>query len=291
MPAMSDALTAPAPPLRPDPDRTVPARLDPAATARILRLLQTLFAYGRNLIETLRQEDYPQLLPWYPSLTSIFGTSNPALITIIMVRGLLRLAALRARLSKSVSFPSLPVQQSQAPTRIHRAPGRAPRPGPRTPQIAGWTIPPGWPAGDHALDRLPTPEEEMYAEIVAEDRNRQIGPILFDICVDLGIVPAQMDPATWNELRRAITLYGADPTPLEARHLDPTDPAPTGAPGPGRKSEAHSATCPPGPNGSPPVADQPTTVYPPWPPPPDHPPPSDGEWIREADRWAMGPGP
>ena len=288
MPTMSDAPAAPAPPVQPDPDRAVPARLDPAGTARIVRLLQTLFAYGRNLIETLRQEDYPQLLPWYPALTSIFGTSNPALITVYMIRGLLRLTALRARLRKGVSFPSLPVQQNQAPARIHRATG----PGLRRPQIAGWTIPPGWPAGDHSLDHLPTPEEEMYAEIVAEDRNRPIGPILFDICVDLGIVPAQMDPITWNELRLAITLYGADPAPLEARSIDLADPAPAGAPGHvGRKSDAHSATCPSGPNGSPPVADQPTTVYPPWPPPPDHPPPSDGEWIREADRWAMGPGP
>jgi len=92
----------------------------------------------------------------------------------------------------------------------------------------------------------------MYAEIVDQDRDREIGPILFDICVDLGIVPAQMDPATWNALRLAISLHGADPAPFEARHLDLADPAPTGAPGVGRKSEAHSATDTP-------------IVYPPWP--------------------------
>ncbi|HTW70682.1 MAG TPA: hypothetical protein VME47_12405, partial [Acetobacteraceae bacterium] len=110
------------------------------------------------------------------------------------------------------------------------------------------------------LDRLPTPEEEMYAEIVAEDRDRPIGPILFDICVDLGIIPAQMDPATWDELRRAITQYGADPTPLEARNLDLA-----GAPGVGRKSEAHSATaiCTDNPDVTP-------IVYPPWPAPHPH---------------------
>jgi len=59
----------------------------------------------------------------------------------------------------------------------------------------------------------------MYAEIVAQDRDRPIGPILFDICVDLGIVPAQMDPATWDELRLALTLYGADPAPFETRAI------------------------------------------------------------------------
>jgi len=90
----------------------------------------------------------------------------------------------------------------------------------------------------------------MYADIVAQDRDRPIGPILFDICVDLGIVPAQMDPATWNALRLAISLHGADPAPFEARYLDLADPAPPSAPAApaapavhvGRKSEAHSAT-------------------------------------------------
>jgi len=271
---MSDATTAsaPPPPIQPGPLRAVPARLDPAATARILRLLQTLFAYGRNLVGTLRQEDYPQLLPWFPALTRIFDTTNPALTTVYMVRGLLRLAALRARLCKGASFLSLDVQQHQAPTRIDRAI----RPGPRRPRIAEWrTIPPGWPAGDHSLDP-PTPEEQMYAEIAAEDRNREIGPILFDICVDLGIIPARMDPATWDELRRAIALYGADPAPFETRHLDLADPAAAAVP---QKSEAHSAT------------GTPTIAYPPWPPPTGHRHPSDEEWIREADRWAMGPDP
>jgi len=60
----------------------------------------------------------------------------------------------------------------------------------------------------------------MFADIVEKDRDRPIGAILFDICRDLGIVPAQMDPATWAELSRAISLHGADPTPLEARGMD-----------------------------------------------------------------------
>jgi hypothetical protein len=89
----------------------------------------------------------------------------------------------------------------------------------------------------------------MFADIVAKDRDRPIGAILLDICLDLGIVPALMDPATWEELRQAITLYGGDPTPLLA-----------GATGVGRKSEAHSATGTPG-------AGQPIIVCPQWPAP------------------------
>ena len=95
----------------------------------------------------------------------------------------------------------------------------------------------------------------MYAEIVDQDRDREIGPILFDICVDLGIVPAQMDPATWDALRRAIALHGADPAPFEARHLDLADPAPADAAPVGRKSEAHSAT--PAPTDNPDVTPTP----------------------------------
>jgi len=97
----------------------------------------------------------------------------------------------------------------------------------------------------------------MFAEIVAEDRDRSIGAILLDICLDLGIVPAQMDPATWNELRLAITLCGGDPAPLLARAV--ASPNPAGLAGVGT----------PGPGDSPPIpgAGQPTIAYPPWPAP------------------------
>jgi hypothetical protein len=222
------------------------ARLDSAGVGRILRLLHTLVAYGRNLVETLRQQDDPDDVPGYAFLTSISGTTNPALIIVLIVRGLLRAAALQARLNLSLarvrdSLPSLPLREQSAKPR---------QPGRGQPRAAGWAIPPGWPAEDPSLDRLPTPEEEMFAEIAAEDRDRPIGAILLDICLDLGIVPALMDPATWDELRLAISLHGGDPTPLTSRWLAPVAPV-------GRESEAHSAT------GTP--ASQPTIIFPPWP--------------------------
>src|SRR5277367_4420865 len=116
---MSDAATAPAEAAEPDPKRAVSARPGSAGTGKILRLLHTLIAYGRNLVETLRQHD-PEVLPWYPFLTSIFGTSNPAQITVLVLRGLLRAAALQARFSRSASsLLSLPSREG--------AGGRAPR--------------------------------------------------------------------------------------------------------------------------------------------------------------------
>jgi hypothetical protein len=112
----------------------------------------------------------------------------------------------------------------------------------------------------------------MYAEIVAKDRDRPIGAILLDICLDLGIVPDLMDPATWDELRQAITLYGGDPARLLADGMDSANPAGsadvTGVTGVGRKSEAHSATGTSSPDFNPiPTAAPPIIVYPPWPGP------------------------
>jgi hypothetical protein len=197
MAPMSDTATAPPPAAKePDPDRGVPARLDPASVGNILRLLRTLFAYGRNLVETLRQEDDPNDLPWYAFATRIFGTTNPALITVFVIRGLLRLTALQARLSGSFAHARalLPLQAWPAQQTKPGRTGPVRGPAPSQPHAAIRTIPPGWPAGDQSFDRPPSPEEQMYAEIVAEDRDREIGPILFDICRDLGIVPSRWIP-------------------------------------------------------------------------------------------------
>jgi hypothetical protein len=95
------------------------------------------------------------------------------------------------------------VQQDRLATRIDRATG----PGPRGLRAAGWAVPPGWPAGDQFFDRSPRRGGNVRG-------NRcSLGAILLDICLDLGIAPAQMDRATWDELHLAITLYGGDPAP------------------------------------------------------------------------------
>ena len=255
---MSDIATAPAEAVHPDPNRAVAARVDAAGAGNILRLLRTLFAYGKNLVGTLRQEHDPNDLPWYASVTNIFGTTNPALITVTIIRGLLRATALQARLSGGLTRASLlplPLLDDQAGKRTN---GER-RPGRRQPSAAEWAIPPGWPAGVPSLDRLPTPGEEMFAEIVAEDRDRPIGAILVDICLDLGIVPALMDPATWDELCQAIILYGGDPARLLARAVDSGLSDITA----GQKTpdliQQHSATGTPGPNDG--------IAYPPWPAP------------------------
>jgi hypothetical protein len=50
----------------------------------------------------------------------------------------------------------------------------------------------------------------MAVEIAAEVRRRPVGAVIADICHDLGIAPGQLDGAFWDEIRRAIILYGGN---------------------------------------------------------------------------------
>ena len=191
--------------------------------------------------------------------------SQRKIISDIVIRGLLRAVALQARLHHLLPLPLREgaggrgpgrddpwlAEMTTSPQANQQTQPRQSRRRPAAPVI--WA---GWPAGDSSNDRLPTPEEDMFADIIAEDRDRPLGAILLDICRDLGIVPEQMDPATWAELRRAISLHGADPTPLV-----------------GRKSEAHSAASPLSVTDA---ADTPGIVYPPWPAPHPHSPAPSG---------------
>ena len=261
---MSDTATVPAATLDPDADRAEIARI-----SQVLALVRGLIAYGRHLHGTLEEYDLnPHVVPWFASLVRLYGFDDIDLILARLTRGLLRAAALQARLGKS--FASLlphPLQQNRA-ARPLGGWGRAPR-KPRAPR---WAIPPGWLPGDPSPDPQPTPYQDMYAAIAGLDRDRPIGAILLDICLDLAIVPALMDAATWDELRLAITLHGGDPAPLlaNAERL-----AETGVTG---ESEVHSATATPDPGQS-------AITYPPWPASPEQPPPLAG------GGWGRGPGP
>jgi hypothetical protein len=187
-----DAASEPTSAVQPDPHRAVPIRPVPERIGQVLGLLRTLLAYGRGVAVTLRQHaaDAP-VLPCFTFLAITFGTSDPARILARIMRGLLRAAALEARLSRRAARG-----RDLKPTPI-----RLPRP--RKPRATKPPLPPSEPAQDPSPARQPTPEE-----IIAKDRRRPIGRVLVEICHDLGIVPAQMDRATWDALRRDIMLYG-----------------------------------------------------------------------------------
>ncbi len=179
------AATAPVAAVQPAPHRAVPPRI-----GQVLGLVRTLIAYGQNLADTLRQHTAdPHVLPCFAFLAITFGTTDFARILARIARGLLRAAALEARLSRRAARG-----QDLKPMAIRL-------PSPRKPRAAK----PAAPAEDPCLARLPTPEE-----ILAKDRRRPIGAVLVEICLDLGIVPGQMKRATWDELCLALIEYGGN---------------------------------------------------------------------------------
>jgi len=229
--AVFDIATAPTEALDPDPDRAAPARI-----CQVLGLVRTLIAYGRNLAETLRQHTVdPQVLPCFTFLTVIFGTSDLALILARITRGLLRAAALEERLRRLATRSR---DSKQEPADNHPQ-------SPPKPLAAKPATPPR--RQDQGLRPASLPTVRQIAD---HDRRRPIGAVLADICLDLGIVPEQMDRATWDELRRALYLYGGNPATLMVR----CESRP--------RSRLSAASISPIP-----IAGQPGIEFPPWPAP------------------------
>jgi hypothetical protein len=176
-----DAATESVASVQPDATRAVPP-----CVGKVLGLVRTLIAYGQNLADTLRQHaTNPQVLPCFAFVANILGTTDLALILARITRGLLRAAALEARLAKRAAHGR---ELKPAPIRLPSARERG-LPKPTTPNSG--------------------PVEDLSPEeIIAKDRRRPIGAVLAEICLDLGIVPGQMDRSAWDELRRAVILYG-----------------------------------------------------------------------------------
>ena len=262
MPPVFDAAPAPTEARHPDPtDRAIPPRV-----GKLLCLLHTFILYGKNLADTLRQHAAdPRVLPFFTDIALTFHTVDLTLILARISRGLLRAAALEERLRKRASRG-----QDLDPDRIrpHRPHNSRPRKKPA--------------ARLHDPVRAPSLDTPLTLEqIAAEDRRRPIGAVLVDICLDLGIVPSQMDPALREQLRRAVMDYRGSLSTLYVSRLPDSDPAaiPDDLPIPIDKDGIPIITCPP------------------WPAPAEKPPPLAGglsreaDQCREADRWGRGPGP
>jgi len=232
IPPMPEAATAPISALQPKPTRPVPPRI-----GQVLGLLGMLIAYGKNLAETLESHaSQPHLLPFFGFVATMFRTKDVAQILARIKRGLLRAALLEERLRQRADRG-----RDIQPLRI-RAPRR------RKPRAANPDAPP-------ALDpRLPP----TAGQIVAQVRHRSIGAVLVDICLDLGIIAGQMDPASWNELGQALALYGGDLTNFVAWRQP--RPRPRGRP----RDPSFLPVSIPGQTGM---------MFPPW-PAPSSPPPS-----------------
>jgi hypothetical protein len=167
--------------------QTAPA-CKPSRAGGLLGLVRKLVSYGTFLAATLRQRG----LGNHPAVQGrTFGTTNVTLILARIVRGLLRAAALEARLQRRAA-------RLDAPPRPHALQVRTPSAAtePREPRRRAS---PSDTDDDAALlAHMPTPEQ-----IAAEVRRRPIGEVIADIVRDLGIIPAH---PLWRELASAIMI-------------------------------------------------------------------------------------
>ncbi|HEY2618203.1 MAG TPA: hypothetical protein VGI78_12750 [Acetobacteraceae bacterium] len=166
------------------------------AIGRVLSVVRKLIDYGKQIAGTVQQR---AAAPGFSHFDRPFGTIDLAVILARITCGLRRAAALEARLCRRAARG-----QDLAPTPI-RLPATS---GPRTArQVAPPDAAPesqsADPTEDPRLARLPT-----EAEIAAEVRRRPVGAVIADICRDLGVLPGQLDRAFWDELSRAIIIYG-----------------------------------------------------------------------------------
>jgi hypothetical protein len=184
----------PTPTTDPDPPRAAPAM--PAAIGRVLSVVRKLIDYGKQLASTVQQR---ATAPGFARFAARFGTADVAAILACITNGLLRAAALEARLRQCAERG-----QDLAPTAFRLPATSGQRPAR---QVAPSSAPPEPEPADHTQDprlaRLPTADE-----IAAEVRCRPVGAVIADICRDLGIAPGDLDGAFWIELNLAIISYG-----------------------------------------------------------------------------------
>jgi hypothetical protein len=173
--------TAAVPADRPDPhqDRPATGTDAPTSTGRLLGLVRALIDYGRQLATTLQQRTASIKLT---DITRNFGTIDIGEILARITRGLLRAAALEARLDQRLPPRHAVPAAVSAPS--HRQPRTAPQ------------MDPSASAAEPRIVRPPTP-----AEIAAQVRRRPIGAVLADICRDFGITT---NHPLWRELTLAI---------------------------------------------------------------------------------------
>lgn len=191
---MSAALTTAGLSTRPDPlqDRPGAGADTPNRFGRLGGLVRRLIDYGKEFAAALRDPD--------PVVNAVavakdYGIIDFALILLRVTRGLMRAAALEAKLLRLAAR-----RERAAPTPRAGAP-------PRTTHAAG-TAQHRSRASDPPLTRLPS-EDEVAAEVL----RRPIGAMIADICRDLAIFPAH---PLWGELHDAMLDHGGNPARLFA---------------------------------------------------------------------------
>ena len=173
-------------PLAAVPD-AAPGPQDPSVHGRggLLGLVRKIIAYGRELVDTLRQQNTaaPPV-----ELAHRFGTFNLALIIARIARGLAIAAGLEERLFRGPLTQERPRPTGPAASpRAARSQTRRPPAPSRSDEDAALLL------------RLPSAEE-----IARRIRGRRAGAVIVEICGDLGIDASH---PLWREIQRAIIQY------------------------------------------------------------------------------------
>ncbi len=175
----------------------------PRNIALLLHTVRTLLDYGRHLIGTV---SHRAAAPNFNTIAACFGTANISTILAHLNRGLLRAAALerillaRAATGRDIDIvePRIRTPQPQpVPAEAATPQPAAPLAAPRPPRP---TLPIGW--NDPELF-MPTVQD-----LERQVRRRPLGRTIFDICLDLAVVPGFCTGEFWNELFAAMHHFG-----------------------------------------------------------------------------------
>ncbi len=199
--------TAPEPSAsRPIPHRITPPPLCPKNIAVLLHAVGILLEYGHHLIDTVRHR---ATAPNFNAIAACFGTANLSTILARLNRGILRAAALervllaRAATGKDIDFIERHTWKTLEPGAEPAVDTEPEPPAPR--HAAGKHTPrPSRPAGWNDPELFMPTLEELERQV----RRRPIGRTVYDICLDLAVVPMFCHSAFWNELFDIMNWFG-----------------------------------------------------------------------------------
>jgi|SRR5579859_6218914 len=187
----------------PDPAQDHPAPTLPNNISVFLHAVGILLTYGRHLIDTIRHR---AATPNFNTIAACFGTASLSTIVAHLNRGILRAEALeRVLLVRAATGRDLDFVERRKPEPRPAAAEAQPEQQAAEPPVTRKCAPcPSRPAGWNDPELfMPTLED-----LVRQVRRRPVGRTIFDICLDLAVVPALCHSQFWNELFELMTYFG-----------------------------------------------------------------------------------
>ena len=199
---MDTAVPSPSVASPPDPAQDHPTLIASTNVEALLQVVSVLLSYGRHLLDTIRQR---AAAPNFSAIAANFGTAKLSTIMAHLNRGILRCIALerilraRAAAGKDIDFierhaSTTPLAEPEAPAAAADLRATARKRAPRPSRPIGWDDPELF---------MPTVED-----LERQMRRRPIGRIIYDISLDLAVVPGLCHPAFWNALFDIMYWFG-----------------------------------------------------------------------------------